>query len=62
MKDLDLVWSLLPLVCDICMLEMDKQNVDLTFWAITFLHYDKKITCGWITNGDCIKYSNSDFA
>jgi competence transcription factor ComK len=24
------------------------------------IHYDKKITCGWITNGDCIKYSNSD--
>ena len=71
MNDLDLVWSLLRFVCGICILEMDKKNVDLTSWAITFLHgmawiaihYDKKkITCGWITNGDCIKYSNSDFA
>lgn len=50
MKDLDLVWSLLLLVCGICILEMEKKNVDLTSWAITFLHgmawiaihYDKK--------------------
>ena len=50
MKDLDLVWSLLLLVCGICILEMDKKNVGLTSWAITFLHgmawiaihYDKK--------------------
>jgi hypothetical protein len=71
MKDLDLVWSLLLFVCSICILELDKKNVDLTSWAITFLHgmawiathYDKKtIACGWITNGDCIKYSISDCA
>jgi hypothetical protein len=50
MKDLDLVWSLLLFVCSICILELDKKNVDLTSWAITFLHgmawiathYDKK--------------------
>ena len=38
MKDLDLVWSLLLFVCSICILELDKNNVDLTSWAITFLH------------------------
>ena len=27
-------------------------------WIAT--HYDKKkVACGWITNGDCIKYSNT---
>jgi hypothetical protein len=38
MKNLDLVWSLLLFVFSICILEMDKQNIDLTSWAITFLH------------------------